>query len=522
VVREASQGAVAEAAPGAKGLKGGALGLISMIVIGVASTAPGYSIAASLGFVSDEVGLQAPAIMILAFVPMLFIAASYYYLNRADPDCGTTFSWVTRAMGPHLGWLGGWGIFIADLLVMPSLATIAASYTFLLFGADGLAANTFLVTTLGVIFILAMTWICYVGIELSARTQVFLLGAELVTLVIFAVVALFKVYVDAPPGSIDPSWSWLNPFAIDSSTALAGGVLIALFIYWGWDSAVTVNEESEDARHGPGLAGVLSTLILVAIYVVTSIAAQAFAGPEVLVDNADDVLSVLGKQVLPSPLDKLLIIAVLTSAAASTQTTILPTARTALSMGAHKAAPASLARVSAKYLTPSVATVFFGVASSVWLVGLTILSQDVLNDSIVALGFGIAFYYGITGVACVIYYRRQLFRSVKNFLFIGVAPLLGAIILFWAFGQSIIDFADPANSESGASWFGVGPPLVIGLGMLVLGIPLMILWWVSNPAFFRRRPEIAPEEGEMVDVIAPEADITAVASSGVGPPGSED
>jgi len=179
-------------APGAKGLKGGVLGLAVMVVIGVASTAPGYSIAASLGFVSDEVGLQAPAILLVAFFPMLCIALAYYYLNRADPDCGTTFSWVTRAMGPHLGWLGGWGIFIADLLVMPSLATIASSYTFLLFDAEGLAGSTFWVTALGVVFILAMTWICYIGIELSARSQVGLLTAELATLVLFSVVAVWK------------------------------------------------------------------------------------------------------------------------------------------------------------------------------------------------------------------------------------------------------------------------------------------------------------------------------------------
>jgi amino acid transporter len=109
-----------------KGLKTGTLGLVSVIVIGVASTAPGYSLAASLGFVSDEVGLQAPAILWLAFVPMAFIAAAYYYLNRADPDCGTTFTWVTRAMGPKSGWMGGWGIFVADLVIMPSLAQISA------------------------------------------------------------------------------------------------------------------------------------------------------------------------------------------------------------------------------------------------------------------------------------------------------------------------------------------------------------------------------------------------------------
>jgi amino acid transporter len=503
-----SETVVAQGEPGAKGLKGGALGVVAMIVIGVASTAPGYSIAASLGFVSDEAGVFAPGILLLAFVPMLFIAAAYYYLNRVDPDCGTTFSWVTRAMGPQLGWLNGWGIFIADLLVMPSLATIASSYTFLLFGADGLATDTFWVTTLGVIFILAMTWICYRGIELSARSQVGLLSVELVTLVLFSVVALFKVYNDSPAGSIDPKWSWLNPFGVGSSSALAAGVLIALFIYWGWDTAVTVNEECEDVRRGPGKAAILSTLILLAIYLIVAIAAQAFAGPQALVDNADDVLSVLGREVLGSPWDKLLIISVLTSAAASTQTTILPTARTALSMGAHKAAPEALAKVDTKYMTPTVATLFFGIASCVWLVGLTILSQDVLADSIAALGFGIAFYYGFTGVACVIYFRRQLFRSLKNFFFMGVAPALGAIGLFWAFGKSAVDYAKPENSESGDSWFGLGPPLVIGVGLLLLGIPLMLVWWSRKPEFFRRRPEIAPEEGETVDVVAPEPDVT--------------
>ena len=485
----------ASSAPGSKGLKGGALGLAVMVVIGVASTAPGYSIAASLGFVSDEVGVQAPAILLVAFLPMLCIALAYYYLNRADPDCGTTFSWVTRAMGPPLGWMGGWGIFIADLLVMPSLATIASSYTFLLFDAEGLADNTFWVTALGVVFILAMTWICYIGIELSARSQIGLLSAELVTLVLFSGVALWKVYVDEPAGSIRPSFSWVNPLEVDTSGAFAAGVLIALFIYWGWDTATTVNEESENSRHGPGVAAVVSTLILLGIYVVTAIAAQAFAGPQTLIDNADDVLSVLGREVLGTPWDKLLIISVLTSAAASTQTTILPTARTALSMGAHKAAPAALARIHPVNLTPSVATVFFGVASSVWLVGLTIVSENVLADSILAVGFGIAFYYGITGIACVLYYRRQLFRSVKNFVFMGVLPLLGALGLFWAFGKSAIDLAKPENSESGESWMGLGPPLVIGVGLLLLGIPLMVLWWTQHPEFFRRKLEIAAEAG---------------------------
>ena len=119
---------------GEKGLKGEALGFVSGVVIGVASTAPGYSLASSLALVAVAVGLQSPAIMLMAFVPMLFIAAAYYYLNRADPDCGTTFSWVTRAMGPWVGWIGGWGIILADIIVMANLSQIAGLYTLQLFG----------------------------------------------------------------------------------------------------------------------------------------------------------------------------------------------------------------------------------------------------------------------------------------------------------------------------------------------------------------------------------------------------
>src|SRR5262249_56343513 len=72
--------------------------------------------------------------MLVSFVPMLLIAAGYYYMNKADPDCGTSFTWVTRAMGPHLGWLTGWAIVAADIVVMATLAYIAEVYTFLLFG----------------------------------------------------------------------------------------------------------------------------------------------------------------------------------------------------------------------------------------------------------------------------------------------------------------------------------------------------------------------------------------------------
>jgi len=237
----------------------------------------------------------------------------------------------------------------------------------------------------------------------------------------------------------------------------------------------------------------MATIILVLIYVIVSVAAQAYAGPKELVDNSDDVLSVLGSQVFGSPLDKILIIAVLTSAAASTQTTILPTARTTLSMARAKAMPKVLGDVSPRFLTPHVSTILMGAFSIVWYVGLTAISENILFDSIAALGLMIAFYYGLTGFACAVYYRRELLRSVKSLILAGVAPVIGGLILTYLFIKSCIDLSDPANSTSGSSWFGLGPPLVIGLGFLLFGVVLMILWRLTGHSeFFARKLETAP------------------------------
>ena len=349
-----------------KGLKRNAISFVSNIVIGVASTAPAYSLAATLGGIAGFAAFGGPAIMIVAFIPMLFIAAAYYYMNRADPDCGTTFSWVTRAMGPPLGWMGGWGIIVADIIVMPSLAAIAGQYSFQLFGNNH--PSTLEVTLVGVAWIVIMTAICYIGIELSARTQQVLLGAEFVILVIFSVVALVKVY-SGTPGAHHISASWFNPFDIKGFSNFTEAVLLAVFIYWGWDSGVTVNEETEDSGSAPGRAALVSTVVLVLIFVVVAVATTAFAGPKLLANNSSDVFAPIGHRVLGSGLDKLLIIAVLTSASASTQTTILPTARTALSMARSKAIPTRFGAIHPRYLSPSVGTLAMGAASTVWYVG---------------------------------------------------------------------------------------------------------------------------------------------------------
>jgi amino acid transporter len=505
---------------GDKGLKTGALGYLSNLVIGVASTAPAYSLAATLGFIVaiSAMGFHAPAVMLVSFIPMLLIASAYNYMNKADPDSGTTFAWVTRAMGPHLGWLNGWVIVAADVVVMAALAYIAGIYTFLLFGLDAAASNALDISIAAAIWIAVMTWICYVGIELSARTQYVLLSAEIAILALFAIVALLKVYFGNPSGAVNPSLDWINPFNIPGgTTALADGVLLGVFIYWGWDSGVCVNEESRDANSGPGKAAVMSTVVLLLIYVIVSIASQAYHGTGFLSDNSDDVLKALGGDVFGSPFDKLLIIAVLTSAAASTQTTILPTARTTLSMAHWKAIPKVFGRIHPTHLTPSVSTVAMGAASLIWTLFIINESQNVLSDSITGLGFLIAFYYGFTGYACVIYYRRELFKSARNFIMAGLAPLVGAVILTALFIKAYSDYnttSTDINYTGGVA--GVGTPVAIGVGLILVGIVLMVISMFIYRDFFRRRPETA-EPGILEGAVRP-----APAPAGGAPlPGEE-
>jgi len=498
---------------GGKGLKGGALGLVSGVVVGVASTAPAYSLAASLGFIvvggTLAAGVKAPGIVLLAFIPMYLIAVAYQELNKAEPDCGTTFTWAARAFGPVTGWMGGWGIIIADVIVMSNLAQIAGAYSFTFVGGFGLpavadlASNNVAVTIAGLVWIALMTWICYRGIEISARLQYFLLGFEVVILILFAVFALVKVYTgNAEPYSLIPQWSWFNPFTLDFGQTIAPALLTAIFIYWGWDTAVSINEETKNPEKTPGRAAIISTLLLLGTYAIVTVATVAFAGVGTkgigLANpaNSSDVFSAIGPTLFGSgPIGAILMtllgFSILTSASASTQTTILPTARTTLSMAVYKAIPAKFARIHPRFLTPTWSTIGMGLVSAAFYLVFTAISVTLLSALIGSIGLMIAFYYGLTGFACVWYYRRTLFTSFRHAIMRGLFPLVGGLMLLAVFIYGLIQFAAPdwLTDENGknVTIFGIGAEAVVGIGGILIGVVLMIVWRIIRPDYFQGR-----------------------------------
>ncbi|MFH9616158.1 APC family permease [Streptomyces pratensis] len=481
-----------------KGLGGNSVGLMGSAVLGISTVAPVYCLTSTLGSTAGEVGVQMPAVFLAGFLPMLLVAFAYRELNKAVPDCGTSFTWTVKAFGPRLGWMCGWGLVIATIIVLSNLAGVATSYFWLLAGEvtgnESVAAlddskPVHILTCL--LLIAAATAISYRGMTATKGLQYTLVALQLVVLAVFVAMAVQKAGAgDFAATSTDFSWSWLNPFAIQSFAAFTAGLSLSIFMFWGWDTCLTANEETTGAERTPGRAALIAMVVLVGSYLATGIAAQmavgtgdsglGLANPE----TSDNVFAALAGPVMGPGLGVLLFLAVLASAAASLQTTFIPVARTVLAMASYEALPASYAEVHPRFRTPGRATVVAGAATGVFYTVMTLVSEHVLVDTIYALGLMICFYYALTAFACVWYFRADLTRSARDLVFKGLFPVVGGILLAAVFGKTLYDMWDPAYG-SGSSVLGVGSVFVIGVGLLLLGVVLMETVRRRSPAFFR-------------------------------------
>ena len=160
-------------------------------------------------------------------------------------------------------------------------------------------------------------------------------------------------------------------------------------------------------------------------------------------------------------------------------------------MTRRQAFPATFGRIHPRFRTPDVSTWWVAGIAIVWYVVLTVVSENAIFDTVTALSLLIAFYYALTGIACAVYYRRHLLESPRNLLLIGIGPVLGALLLAWLLVESVIDMSDPENSYTGQSWLGVGPPLVIGIGVLLTGVALLLVWRRQDTRFWRERVGVA-------------------------------
>lgn len=475
------------------------IGVVDGVVIAASSTAATSSIGIGLGLIAGVVGLHLPAIMLLAFLPVLGIAGGYGRLNRVEPNAGNSYTWVGRTLNPWLGFLTGWVNVVGTIVFMAYTTTVTGSAILQLAGEAGLHTaaglaldpdSTLQATLIGLVVLAAATLVAVRGLELAARLQKYLLLFEYAVLLGFCGYGLFA---GTQPFSLD----WYNPLTIPSPGALAQGMVLAVFSYWGFESVFSVGEEVRDPRDA-SRGGLITLVLMLVIFLLAATSFQRVLTLGELADNGAQGLTYFGQRLSHQPLAALPLIALTFSAVASLQASVIPTARGTYAMGRDRTLGPVWTRIHPRYATPVAGTVLItAISSAIAVLSLVIPTvTDLINAAVNAIGIVVALYYALTAIASAVRFRHLLRTAPWESLRAVVGPVLSAVALLalggylsWTFYSS----ADHFELSAGNGWFQLlCPVLMIGSG-LVAGA-----WarWV------RRSPYFSTGRGTDADAVA--------------------
>ncbi len=439
-------------------LKEDSLGIGESIVMGVAGTAPAFSMAATTATLIAAVGTSAPASLLYCGLIMFGVTFSYMHLNRINPNAGASYAWVGSIFNPVLGFFAGWALLVASAVFMVSGTIPAATATILLFKPE-LAGNPSVVTFVAAGWLLAVSAIVVKGIKPTSYSQVVMTGIEVVVLVLIVSVAVIKF--GATP---------VHPFSLEWFSAaeftprlFSIGALTALFFFWGWDVTVNLNEETRDSSHAPGRGALWAMVIVLLLFLSFATITLMVLTDKEIEQSSTNIVFAVAEKLFAKPWSYMAVIAVMLSSIGTLETSILQFTRTMYAKGRDGALHPRYALLHKTWRTPWVATtviaflgVFFLFLSSYFpTVNL------IIKDSVNAIGFQVAFYYGLAGLACAWHFRKQVFHSTYNLVFLVMWPLLSAAFLFYIAVYSIPTFDLATN--------------VVGLGGIVIGIVPLLL-----------------------------------------------
>ena len=400
--------------------------------------------------------------VLVCFVPMLGIAVGYHRLNRWDPSAGATYTWVARVFHPNLGFLAGWMILLYYTLGTSSLTLPAGTYTLELV-APSLVESHVAVAIAGGAWNLIVTLLALKGLKVAARFEWTVVVFQYVVLLLVAAAGVGALFRSG--AAVAFSWDWLTIDGMGGMRGLMGGILIACFMYSGWDAAIYVNEESSDKVNSPGHAAIASVVILAVFYSITLFGLQAALTPEQLQSHAGNALAVIAATLLPGPWGAIMSLVVLTGTLATLQAAVIAAARVGFAMSRDGVMPAAFRRVDPRTGNPWVATVVMS-AINILLLIVALATNNIaraLGNVVSSLGLISILFYGLTGAAAVWQNRRALTRSPTDFLLSGLLPGLGALFMAWVAIESV---------RSGATSRVI---LAYGIGSVALGALVAVL-----------------------------------------------
>jgi amino acid transporter len=425
-----------DAAASSDTLDSKALKLGDVIILALASSGPTQSVAVTLAALLATVSYAGVVPIFISFIPMIGIAIGYQRLNAWQSSAGATYSWVGKALNPHAGFFAGWIMLMYYTVGTTSLTVPLGTYS-LSFFSDDLANNKYAVAAVGTVLNLLVLWVAARGIRTSARFQWGWAAFEYLVILAFGIAALVMIYGNHLDGAVKVNSSWFTIDGAGGWPAVLSGVLLAIFLYSGWDTAAYVSEESKGRKAGN--AAVLSVVILFFLYSFAVFAFQGVAPYQNMQDHADNILAYVGQLIGGNFWANVMIVAVLGGTLASLQAAIVSSSRISYAMGRDGVFPRWFGKVDDRTKSPLNATILLGLLNVVFLWGSTLFDSigQALSDIVSTLGLMAAIFYLLTGFTAIWYYRRTIVSSPKNFLLGGVMPGIGVLFLAFVLIKSL-------------------------------------------------------------------------------------
>ena len=449
-------------------LRANALSLSDAIVLGLASSAPAQTMAVALPALVAASGYAGLLPIACAFVPMLGIALGYQRLNHWEQSPGATYTWVSKVLHPYLGFVAGWMILMYYTLGTTSMTVPAGTYTLQLI-APGMANNKLAAVAAGSLWNSLVTVLLLAGIKVASYFQRALAIFEYAVLFFFAILGIRALMAGHAATRVTRAW-----FSVSGAGGVKGllaGLLIAVFMYSGWDAAIYVNEETKEKQANPGRAAVSSVVILLFVYGSITFAYQGVLNQAALESSAGNALAVIAERLLPGPGSLLLSLVVLLGTVACLQVAIVSSSRLGFAMAEDRVLPAFFRIVRPSTGSPWAITLFMGGINLLFLF-LTVWEgggiREVLSNIAGALGIIASLFYALTAIAAVWQYRAVLFKNPGNFVFGGLWPAVGAISLLTLVAEAVLTRAVSTT----VLWAGLGATAValpIALGIHYIG-----------------------------------------------------
>ncbi|WP_163505069.1 APC family permease [Fodinicola acaciae] len=461
------------------------VGIADGIGLSISSMAPTFTIGVGLGVTAAIVGPAMPGIWILAILPMLGIAAGLARLNARDANLGSVYHWAGVHLSPWLGFVSAWITVSGSILLLSYTIRVTGDSTLQTLASAGvvpdqLVANVPVSTVIGVLWLALLCFFAVRGVDLAARFQTVLIIVDVIAVVGICGLALLH------GGGETFSLSWFNPFAI-SVGAIVHGVVITIYLYWGWDNSLRLNEESRRTSSA-GRAAIWSLALILVVFLFAQIGFQrATTIPELVQHGATGLTFVAGR-VAGRPGEFVAALALLISVLAIAQAILLATSRQTLGMSRDQVLGMVWGRIHPRWGTPAVGTLLVGGIATVICVlsaALGNLSQ-IITAFVTAIGMPVCLYYAIAGLAVVAAFRRER-GSLTDQLVVRWLPLLSAIVLF---AMAVYLFVYNWITADGFAFTATNTRFqdVVALVVLAGGIPIALAR--RRVAYFRRTPAL--------------------------------